>query len=167
MVKRLTLLPTRWTRSLAVGLGTALFGIALVPSVAAQSTDRTSIRDSVRSLLTRQEAAWNRGDLEAFMAGYAATDTLRFASGGTVHTGWTETLERYRRTYPDTAAMGTLSFGDLEIDVLSPRWVLAFGRWHLQRAKDAPNGLFTLLLHRSSPEAPWRIVHDHTSSASQ
>lgn len=136
-----------------------------MPPAAGQTLDRTAIRDSVRALLARQQAAWNRGNLEAFMAGYAQTDTLRFASGGTVRTGWQTTLNRYRRSYPDTAAMGTLSFGSLDLTILSPHSVLAFGRWQLQRDKDAPGGLFTLLLHRPEPNAPWRIVHDHTSSA--
>ena len=39
----------------------------------------------------------------------------------------------------------------------------AFGRWRLERAQDAPSGLFTLLFRRTS--AGWRIVHDHTSAA--
>lgn len=165
MRKRLTLLFRTALRSLSVGLLLALAGGVVAPSVHAQIPGHPAIRDSVRALLARQEAAWNQGDLEAFMAGYARTDTLRFASGGTVRTGWMETLARYRRSYPDTTAMGTLSFGSLDLTVLSPRWVLAFGRWRLQRAKDAPHGLFTLLLHRPTRDAPWRIVHDHTSSA--
>ena len=161
----MTLLSATPIRSLIVGLF-----LLVVPSLApgpaaAQMPDRPAIRDSVRALLARQQAAWNRGDLEAFMAGYAQTDTLRFASGGTVRTGWQTTLDRYRRSYPDTAAMGTLSFGSLDLTILSPRSVLVFGRWQLQRAKDTPSGLFTLLVHRPTPDAAWRIVHDHTSSA--
>jgi ketosteroid isomerase-like protein len=133
----------------------------------AQVSDPAAVRDSIRALLSRQVAAWNRGDLEAFMAGYARSDSLRFASGGTVQTGWRTTLARYRRAYPDTAAMGRLAFDDLQIDPLSEAWAMAFGRWRLQRTgRPEARGLFTLVLRRLPSRSAWRIVHDHTSSAS-
>jgi ketosteroid isomerase-like protein len=121
---------------------------------------------AVRAVLAEQVTAWNRGDLEAFMQGYVQTDSLRFASGGTVQRGWQTTLDRYRRTYPDGQAMGTLAFEDLDVRILGPRWAVVFGRWQLAREAGLPDlgGLFTLLFERR-PEG-WRIVHDHTSSAS-
>ena len=119
---------------------------------------------AIRTVLTEQEVAWNTGDIDAFMDGYARTDSLRFASGGSVQTGWQETLDRYHRAYPDRAAMGTLAFTLHDVRVLSPRYALVFGAWQLDRAEDQPSGLFTLLFeHR--PEG-WRIIADHTSSAS-
>jgi ketosteroid isomerase-like protein len=72
-------------------------------------------------------------------------------------------LERYKKTYPDKAAMGHLRFSDIDITVVSSDAALVFGRWHLDRAKDELNGLFTLFF-RQTPEG-WRIVHDHTSAA--
>lgn len=146
-------------------------GLVLVGSTGCQSpapdgggprTDAAA-RTAIHELLREQVQAWNRGDLEAFMAGYARTDSLRFASGGTMHRGWQAALERYRNAYPDRAAMGTLSFDRLDVQLLAPRSALVFGAWRLDRVNDAPHGLFTLLL-RQRPEG-WRIVHDHTSSA--
>lgn len=119
--------------------------------------------DSIRAVLDAQVAAWNRGSLREFMVGYVRTDSLRFASGGNVRTGWQETLDRYEIGYPDRASMGTLRFDSLDVRLLAPTWALVFGRWHLQRAEDEPSGLFTLLLEKR-PEG-WRIVHDHTSSS--
>ncbi len=60
--------------------------------------------------------------------------------------------------------MGTLTFSDLDVTVLSPDAAMVLGRWHLQRAKDEPHGRFTLIFRRM--KQGWRIVHDHTSSAS-
>ncbi|ARA94587.1 MAG: DUF4440 domain-containing protein [Bacteroidetes bacterium] len=122
-------------------------------------------RAAIEAVLNAQVAAWNAGDLRGFMDGYARTDSLRFASGGAVRQGWQTALDAYERTYPDRAAMGTLAFHDLDVRLLSPRWALVFGRWHLQRAPEQGDagGLFTLLFERR-PEG-WRIVHDHTSSA--
>lgn len=126
----------------------------------APSVDPT---DAIRAVLGAQVDAWNRGSLRGFMEGYARTDSLRFASGGNVRTGWQAALDGYERGYPDSEAMGTLRFDSLDVQVLAPDWAVVFGRWHLQRAMDAPNGLFTLLFHKR-PEG-WRIVHDHTSAA--
>lgn len=117
----------------------------------------------ITRLLTEQSAAWNRGDIPAFMAGYWKSSELRFASGGNVTRGWQPTLERYQKSYPDKATMGQLAFTELEITPLGPDAANAFGRWRLKREKDSPNGLFTLTLRRF-PEG-WRIIQDHTSSA--
>ena len=106
---------------------------------------------------------WNAGDLEAFMASYWKSDQLRFASGGKVSFGWQTVLDRYRKRYPDKAAMGHLVFSDLDVTLLGEEEAMVFGRWRLERADDEPSGLFTLILRRL-PEG-WRIVHDHTSSA--
>jgi ketosteroid isomerase-like protein len=130
------------------------------PAAAAPAGDAT--RD-IAALLAAQAGAWNRGDIDAFMTAYAATDDLRFASGGTVTYGWRATLERYKQRYPDKAAMGTLAFTELVVTELAPDAALVFGRWQLTREKDAPHGLFTLTLKKTA--AGWRIIHDHTSSA--
>ena len=131
---------------------------------AASSGVRADDEAAIRAVLQQQVEAWNRGDIDAFMDGYARTDSLRFASGGTVHTGWQATLDRYHRTYPDRAAMGTLTFDLRAVRVLSAQWAVVFGGYQLERAEDRPSGLFTLLFEKR-PEG-WRIVHDHTSAGS-
>ena len=143
-----------------------LLGAVLLASGCA-SPSRTAARDAdaVRAVLQQQVDAWNAGDLVGYMDGYARSDSLRFASGGRVRYGWRPTLDGYRRGYPDRAAMGTLTFSDLDVRVLPGGHALAFGRWALaypDGAREPAGGLFTLLFERR-PEG-WRIVHDHTSS---
>jgi ketosteroid isomerase-like protein len=138
-------------------LKTAFVLVAL--SVSAHATPASEIT----AVLTAQAAAWNRGDIDAFMQSYAQIDTLRFASGGKVTLGWRPTLEGYKQRYPDKAAMGTLTFTGIEITELAPDAAIAFGRWKLTREKDTPHGLFTLTLKKTA--AGWRIIQDHTSSA--
>lgn len=139
------------------------------PSDGAVVENPAGERQAVRQVLEEQQAAWNTGDLESFMAGYARTDTLRFASGGAVQRGWQQAFERYQRRYPNRAAMGTLAFSDLAIDLLEPRTALVFGRWELSGLADgsAPSGLFTLLMKKTpTDDGPaWRVVYDHTSAA--
>lgn len=117
----------------------------------------------IEHVLTTQADAWNHGDIDGFMEGYAKLPTLRFASGGTVTYGWQETLARYKQHYPDRAAMGTLAFSDLDVNVLAPDAATVFGHWRLKTERGEPNGLFTLLFRKT--EAGWRIVADHTSAA--
>ena len=117
----------------------------------------------IRAIIQAQEAAWNRGDLEAFMNGYARSDQTTFVSGDEVTRGWQTVLDRYKKKYADREKMGTLSFSELEITPLATDAAVALGRWQLKRAKDNPAGRFTLIF-RHTPDG-WRIVQDHTSSA--
>ena len=119
---------------------------------------------AIRAVLDDQVSAWNRGDLDAFMRGYAKLPELSFYSGATVTSGWEQTLQRYRTKYQGAGnQMGKLVFSDLEIHVLAPDAAWVGGRWQLEMTDGKrPGGLFTLIF-RKLPEG-WRIVHDHTSS---
>ena len=119
---------------------------------------------AVRAVLNDQMAAWNRGDLAAFMRGYARVPELTFYSGGTVTSGWEKTLARYQARYQSEGReMGQVTFSDLDIHMMAPDAAWVGGRWRLQM-KDGthPGGLFTLIFRRL-PDG-WRIVHDHTSN---
>src|SRR5437867_1757180 len=117
----------------------------------------------IRSVLSAQQEAWNRGDIDGFMNGYARSASTVFVSEDTIRRGWETVRARYRKKYSDRAKMGTLTFSDLEITLLSPDAAVVLGRWRLKRANDQPHGRFTLIFKRL-PEG-WRIVHDHTSAA--
>jgi hypothetical protein len=108
----------------------------------------------------RQTEAWNRGDLDAYMEGYARDDQTMFV-GSTVTRGWQTVRDRYRAKYDTVAKMGTLAFSDLALRPLSPLDVLVTGAWELMRQGDHPQGRFTLLFHRTA--VGWRIVYDHSS----
>ena len=117
----------------------------------------------IQSVLSAQQDAWNRGDIDAFMNGYARSASTVFVSEDEVRRGWETVRDRYRVKYSDRAKMGTLSFSDIEVTMLSPDAAVVLGSWRLKRANDEPHGRFTLIFKRL-PEG-WRIVHDHTSAA--
>jgi beta-aspartyl-peptidase (threonine type) len=139
-----------------IGLGSALFSAETSPEA-----EQTAAQ--VRAVIQAQEAAWNAGDLEGFMNGYARSDKTTFVSGDEVTRGWEPVLARYRARYSNREKMGTLSFSDLEITPLGSDAAVVLGRWQLKRAEDNPRGRFTLIFRRL-PEG-WRIVQDHTSAA--
>ena len=143
--------------SFAVLLFLVCNGCAHMPSTTAANAE-----SQVRAVLDAQVRAWNAGDLRGFMEGYARSDQTRFQSGGDVSLGWQTVFDRYQKRYGDRARMGILKFSEVEVTTLAPDVALAFGRWRLERAQDAPSGLFTLLFRRTS--SGWRIVHDHTSA---
>jgi ketosteroid isomerase-like protein len=116
----------------------------------------------VQQVLQQQQAAWNRGDLEAFMSGYWNSPELTFF--GTKKTsGWQATLERYRKTYQaDGREMGKLEFSGLQIVALGSDAAFVRGSWKLTMSDGkTPHGLFTLVFRQF--QDGWKIVHDHTS----
>jgi ketosteroid isomerase-like protein len=117
---------------------------------------------AVRAVLAAQQAAWNRGDLDGFLAGYARTPDLVFTSGSKVRRGWQETHDKFLARYGTAKdTMGQLAFEILGVQPVGADGAVVLGRWSL----DGPNaggGIFSVILERR-PDG-WRVIHDHTSS---
>ena len=142
-------------------IGALLFFFAR-PAIT-QSTAFQSDSLAILNTLDRQQDAWNRGDLDAFMKAYWKSDQLQFIGADGPTYGWQETLENYRRRYPDRQAMGTLTFSVLNLDHRSPTVVSLVGTFHLRREIGDLKGFFTLLWQQI--DGTWLIVADHTSAA--
>lgn len=117
--------------------------------------------EQILSLLEQQTQAWNRGDLENFMNGYWKNDSLRFIGKSGITYGYANTLNNYKRGYPDTAAMGKLHFDILVLKKLAARYYEVVGKWYLKRSIGDVSGHFTLLLKKINHQ--WVIVSDHSS----
>jgi len=115
---------------------------------------------AIHAVIDAQTAAWNRGDIDGYMDGYARSDDTMFV-GTDVTRGWTKVRDRYKAKYDSKAKMGKLVFSDLQLRPMSNDDVVVTGAWNLTRAADTPHGRFTLIFHRR-PEG-WRIVYDHSS----
>jgi ketosteroid isomerase-like protein len=123
----------------------------------------TQLELDVIKVLLRQEAAWDRGDLDGFAEGYKNSPDTLFINTQ-VQRGYDSMLAAYHRNYPNKEAMGTLAFSDLEVHPLGDSFALCIGRFHLERSKKAggnSDGLFTLVLEKTP--AGWKIVVDHTT----
>ena len=141
------------------------FCILMAITVFAAPNQTANAVTEITAVLQAQQGAWNRGDVDGFMNGYARSASTVFISEDTIRRGWQTVRDRYKQKYSNRAKMGTLAFSDLEITLSSSDSAVASGRWRLKRANDQPHGRFTLILKRL-PEG-WRIVHDHTSAAPQ
>lgn len=122
-----------------------------------QSKDETSIRH----ILDEQTKAWNKGDIDGFMKGYWENDSLMFIGKSGVTYGWQNTLNNYKKGYPDTAAMGKLFFDILMIKTLSPEYYQVVGKWFLKRSIGDVGGHYTLLFKKI--KGRWVIISDHSS----
>lgn len=123
----------------------------------AQSKDETAIRQ----LLNEQTLAWNQGDIGRFMKTYWENDSLMFIGKSGVTYGWINTLNNYKKNYPDTAAMGKLSFDILLVKRLSFEYFQVVGKWRLERSIGNLSGHYTLLLKKINGK--WVIIADHSS----
>ncbi|MEO7444053.1 MAG: DUF4440 domain-containing protein [Ferruginibacter sp.] len=116
---------------------------------------------AVRQVLVTQNMAWNNGDISGFMKGYWHSDSLMFIGKSGVTYGWQNTLNNYRKSYPDTTAMGQLHFDIIEVKRLSVLYFHVVGKWHLSRTAGDLQGHFTLLFKKVKNS--WVIVSDHSS----
>jgi len=125
--------------------------------------DGDAARAAIRKVIAEQQAAWNRRDLEGFMARYWNSPELTFFSGAHESKGWQAALDRYKKNYQDAGhEMGKLEFANLRIEMLGPEAAFVRGEFHLTMSDGkTPHGLFTLVF-RKFPEG-WKIVHDHSA----
>ena len=127
-----------------------------VPSLAQSKNERT-----IRQLLNEQTVAWNNGDIGGFMKGYWENDSLMFIGKSGITYGWTNTLNNYKKNYPDAAAMGMRSFDIIKVAKLSKRYYQVTGKWLLKRTIGDLSGHYTLLLKKIKGQ--WVIIADHSS----
>jgi uncharacterized protein (TIGR02246 family) len=151
------------TKFLATLLILIFCGVASFAGSADETTGRQTDRRAIRAVLDAQQAAWNRGDIAAFLTGYWHSPNLTFSGSNGIFRGWDAVMGRYKKNYPDRSAMGTLDFSNLEFRFLGPDAALVLGHWHLKRENGELGGVFSLVFQRF-PEG-WRITHDHTSAS--
>jgi len=138
-----------------------LIGFVLLLSSPVFSQKINKDKSTILKILDEQSAAWNNGDINSFMKGYWKNDSLMFIGKAGVTYGWTNTLNNYKKGYPDTAAMGKLKFTIIELKKLSKEYYYITGKWFLKRSIGDLSGHFTLLFQKINNE--WVIVKDHSS----
>ena len=115
----------------------------------------------IRNLLVQQTETWNRGDINGFMQTYWQNDSLMFIGKEGITWGWKNTLERYKKGYPDKETMGQLSFDVIQVKKLSAEYFFVVGKWMLKRNAGDLSGHYNLLMKRIKGQ--WKIIADHSS----
>ena len=130
--------------------------------IAAPAAAQTTPQAQITAAMNDSAAAWNRGDLNGFMALYAE-DAL-FAAGDKLKRDSREIAAGYAPSFVSGGnKRGRLGFEMLAWRTLSPVHQLLVARYVLTPADGtAPqSGLTTLLFERR--KAGWRIISDHSS----
>lgn len=125
------------------------------------STAQEKETDNILHALTIQTESWNNGDIEGFMKTYWNSDSLMFIGKSGVTYGWTNTLNNYKKGYPDKTAMGKLDFTIIKVNRISTKHYSVVGKWHLSRTIGDLQGHFTLLFKKINHQ--WVIIQDHSS----
>ena len=126
-----------------------------------QAQENNKDFEEIKKIFFQQEADWNKGDIDAFMKAYWNSEELQFGEANGITRGWQQTLENYKRGYPDKETMGKLSFQIKDMTQQSELVVSLTGSWVLDRKHDRPGGHFLLIWRKIDGE--WKIVVDHTS----
>jgi hypothetical protein len=135
-------------------------------SLAQRNTETTTTtynknETAIRALLAAQTEAWNEGNLVDFMEGYLPYDSLLFVGKSGPTYGFNNTLNNYKKSYPDTASMGKLTFTLLAVTPIEKKHYRVLGKWALQRSKGDVSGYFTLLFQKI--KGKWLVIQDHSS----
>jgi hypothetical protein len=138
-----------------------LFTIVILLLVSFGINAQSKTERKIIKLLHDQDESWNRGDIEGFMTTYWRNDSLMFIGKSGVTYGWKNTMNNYKKGYPNTEAMGKLNFNLIQIKKLSRKYYHVTGKWHLTRTVGDLQGHFTLLLKKI--KGKWLIISDHSS----
>ncbi len=117
-------------------------------------------RAELLRILDLQKAAWNKQNIEGFMAYYWNSEQVTYQSVENRLYGWKTLLERYKKSYSGEN-WGRLDFTDLEVNVLGADSAYVLGRWKLDFKGASKEGVFTIIFKRLAEG--WRIIHDHSS----
>ena len=116
--------------------------------------------EKVKTILNTQAEAWNNGDIDKFMEYYWKSDNLQFIGSNGITYGWQNTLDNYKKRYPDLQAMGKLSFDIIKVDKRSKKIITLVGKFHLKREIGDLEGIFLLVWKKIKGE--WKIIVDQT-----
>jgi uncharacterized protein (TIGR02246 family) len=118
-------------------------------------------------MLDASAQAWDRGDLDGFMASYAPGEGTTFVGRRGILRGPDQIRANYAPRFRPGARRGTLRFEDLQVDLLAPDVAHAIAYYVLSertaagRDSTVARGPTSLVVRRLG--TGWKIVHDHSS----
>lgn len=139
---------------------TCLFIVALVVGRSPLRALDIQIAVDITDVMLTAAREWNQGHLEAFATCYKNAPDILFIGPKNQH-GYAAMLASYRRNYPTPAAMGSLSFSEIEVQPLDERFATMTGHFNLKRPQadgGNQNGYYLLVFEKT--DAGWKIIRD-------
>ena len=125
-------------------------------------TEMSEARSEISAMMQKSARDWTRGNLDGFMDSYESGSGVTYVTPtGVVH-GRDAIRARYAPRFAAGARHDSLSFEDLEIDLVAPDVANVIAYYRLSRGDSTvAHGPTSLVMRRRDGE--WRIVHDHSS----
>lgn len=121
-----------------------------------------SARNEILMMMTRAAAAWNRGDLNAFVSDYDSVQAATFIGRNGVVRGRDVIREQYASRFAAGGRRDSLSFENVEVDLLAPDAANVIAYYRLMRGDSTISRGPTSLVMRKRGNT-WKITHDHSS----
>lgn len=140
--------------------------VVLLPAALAgcrfEMGEEEDLERSIEAMLNRSADAWNRGDLDGFVAAYAdGTSTSLMTTDGPVF-GRAAIRGLYAPRFESGATRDSMRLEDLDVRPLPPLIGIVTGRYVLDRdGTVTDSGWFSIVVRRAGDG--WRIVHGHSS----
>lgn len=141
----------------------SLFSVPALAQAGEQLYTATRQQLDVTKVILAQEAAWNKGDLDGYIARYKDAPDTQAMLGGPVR-GLNNIRAAFRANYPNRESMGALENTEVEVKALGEDFALATGRFHLTRNKKAGGsveGGFTEILEKTP--TGWQVIYSETT----
>ena len=130
--------------------------------VCSAQTNYNKDKEAILAVLSLQETAWNKHDLEGYMKGYWRNDSLKFYDKNGLTFGWNKTLANYKKGYPTQADSGVLKFVINDLSKIEDNSYWVMGEYHLTRDVGNANGVFIIIFKKINNE--WKIIADMTAN---
>jgi ketosteroid isomerase-like protein len=115
-------------------------------------------RTIIEGVMAANAAAWNEGNLPAFLAGYQNSGDVRLVADGAVAAGFSNVRRHYETLVASTGAMGRLSYSNLDVTMTAADIATVVGRYAHESGTARSAGAMTVVLKQI--DGRWRIVQD-------
>ncbi|MBD8664651.1 SgcJ/EcaC family oxidoreductase [Rhizobium sp. CFBP 8752] len=118
-------------------------------------------KQAIRDVIGVMQQAWNTGNFQGYMAGFANPDII-FVSRGRIQKDWQATLDHYISDYGGSeGSQGQLTFSNIRIEILCDDAAQLISNYQLIRPAGNQTGVNTRLMRKR--EGRWLIALNHVS----
>ncbi len=118
---------------------------------------------AVTKVIIAQENAWNRADLDGYLAHFKDAPDTQVLLAGPVR-GIANVRAMFHLNFPNKESMGTMENSEVEVRELGENFALATGKYKLMRSKKGggnTEGVFTEIFEKT-PRG-WRVIFNETT----
>jgi len=117
-----------------------------------------STEDLIRNIFAANAAAWNEGNLDAYMRGYVNSAGVVYIEDAIVTAGWGPLRKSFEKEISSAGEMGRLTFADLNVRMTTDNVATVVGKYSLARSQSSESGVVSIVMNQV--EGRWRISQE-------